>query len=176
MVTKFNLNFVVEDYGNPKMLVLTDLSQYPKNPEKPIWQITLPGFDKAIELLALPNKSMYIDSNLLGFSTNVAACDLLDLPDGIWSICYKICPYDELFHCGYFYKTASIEKQFDTLLANLTVDANGEFSSCSVSDVESLSLLIESCKACARLGYKDKAVHRYTAATKLLNKLKFKNG
>lgn len=173
LVTKYNLNFVVEDYDNPKMLVLTDLSEYPENADSPIWSVTLPGFDKCIELNAIPNKSTYLNSNLLGFSNNVAACDLLDLPDGIWKITYKICPYDQLYHSVYFFKTAKLQHDFDLLLSNLNIDVNGEITE-PYESYETVMVLIESCKACARLGDNKKAMNRYEAALQYLKRLKIK--
>lgn len=174
IITKYNLNWIAEDYGNPKLLVLTDLSQYPETPDKPIWQITLPGFDTGIELAGLPGRSLYLDSNLLGFSLNAEACDLLDLPDGLWSICYRVCPYDELYHSGYFFKTSKLQRDFDVVLAGAEVDGNGEIKTCSLADFEAVMLMLESCKACARIGHNAKALQRYETALKLFNKLKLK--
>lgn len=174
IITKYNLNFVVEDYGNPKLIVMSDLSQYPESPDNPLLCVTLPGFDKHIELKALPNKQMILNSNLLGFTNNVQACDLHDLPDGLWKLTYMVCPYDELFHTVHFFKTSKVQHDFDTLLSELELNNNGNPIDVDSSQYEDIFLLLESCKACARLGYSKKAMVRYEAVIQLITQLKNK--
>lgn len=173
-ITKYSLNWVADDLDNPKMIRVTDLSLYPEVPDAPILMVTLPGYNTYTELNFPYGKTLHIDSNLLGFTTNADPCDMMDLPDGIWTICYKVCPYDQLFLNGYFFKTSKFQSDFDGLLANLTVDANGNPTACSISEFENIDLLLQSAKACARLGNNKKAMARFEMANKLLTRLKTK--
>ncbi len=172
IITTYNLNFIVEDYLNPKVLVLTDLSEYPEVPDRPIYSIGLPGFDTHIDINAQYNKSTYVDSNVLGFSNHVPPCDLSDLPDGIWTICYKVCPHDELFVTQYFFKTAVLQSGFDKFLSSVEVDYKGNAVMYENDQVMNIQFLLDSAKACARLGKHSEALKRYELANKALNRLK----
>ena len=172
IITTYNLNFIVEDYLNPKILVLTDLSEYPEVPDRPVYAIGLPGFDTHIEINGVYSKSTYVDSNSLGFTNHVSPCDLTDLPDGIYTICYKVCPHDQLFVTNYFFKTAGLQSRFDVFLASIELDYKNNAVFYENEQILNVQLLLDSAKACARLGKSTEAMKRYELSNKAVTRLK----
>lgn len=109
------LDFEIIPTGNPKTLVFLDSSDYFREPEKPLLEITLPGYSKYFLLNIVARKLNTFNSNTIGLTELLNDDCLVDLPDGIYTYKYKICPYDETYKIKKFFRTTLIEKELDDL-------------------------------------------------------------
>jgi hypothetical protein len=91
------LDFEILETGNPKTLVFLDSSEYVGNPDRPLLEVYLPGFNKYLLTNVVANQVNTFNSNTLGLNNALDINFLQDLPDGVWSFRYKICPYDLIF-------------------------------------------------------------------------------
>lgn len=173
---KHTLSFDIYDTTNSKTLVLIDTSDYYEQPERPLLEITMPGYSKYFLANIIASKVNTLNSNIIGLSAFVAGDDLCTLPDGVWTFKLKICPYDKIFKIKYHLRTVELENKLDRIYKAL------DFSDCDVSEDAKLKnsiidiiLSIESGKAHARCGDVKKAHDLYnigsTLADKILNKI-----
>lgn len=93
------LDIQIEKFLNPKLLIIKDASWY--NPDIAVTNATLelqyPGSNNYVIIPVGKNFTYIVNSNTINF-TNVNNSDLLaNLPDGLWTIRYSICPNAELF-------------------------------------------------------------------------------
>lgn len=109
------LDFEIIPTGNPKTLVFLDSSDYFREPEKPLLEITLPGYSKYFLVNIIARKLNTFNSNTIGLTELLNNDCLVDLPDGIYTHKYKICPYDETYKIKKFFRTTLLEKQLDNL-------------------------------------------------------------
>lgn len=175
------LDFEIIETGNLKTLVFIDSSQYMQNPEKPLLEIILPGMNKYLLVNIQPRKVNTFNSNTLNLTpTIINNCDLIDLPDGVYSFKYKICPYKYINRVKYFLRVTNLLSRLNTVLDTF------EFSDCTIEaddktqrEIVNIYILIESAKASAELGNKERASNKYKLADKkvncLLEKLKIKS-
>jgi hypothetical protein len=109
------LDFEIIPTGNPKTLVFLDSSDYFREPEKPLLEVTLPGYSKYFLVNIVARKLNTFNSNTLGLTELLNDDCLVDLPDGIYTYKYKICPYDETYKIKKFFRTTQIEKALNDL-------------------------------------------------------------
>ena len=102
--------------GESRYLTLIDLSQY--NQDVPvtnaIYRITIPNFNKFVDLEYVPGAVLNVNSNLLRLTNVTDPDDLAVLPAGLYTIRQSVCPNDKLF-CEQIY--FNIEPDLDTLAA-----------------------------------------------------------
>jgi hypothetical protein len=83
-----------------KHILLTDLSDY--NPDvkvtDAIYRVTLPNFNKYVDVPYVPNTALALNSNVLGLTSASDHSGLCDLPAGLYKIRQSICPNDKLFY------------------------------------------------------------------------------
>src|SRR3954463_4543906 len=92
---QFNtIDFEILDIDNLKNIVFVDLSKYYQAPEGPLLEILLPGSMQYLMAQIQPNKINILDSNTIGLSNIFETNCAVDLPDGVYTFKYKICPYD----------------------------------------------------------------------------------
>jgi hypothetical protein len=127
-----NLDFEIISTGNPKTLVFIDASTYFATPEKPLLEITLPGYNKYFLANVVASKVNTFNSNTIGLTRVLNESELTELPDGIYRFRYKICPYDEVFIDKKYFRTTQIENKLAELYGKL------EASDCSATDDKSL--------------------------------------
>ena len=87
------LDFEILETGNLNTLVFVDSSQYINPPESPLLEIYLPGMDKYLLANVISSQVNTFNSNTLGYNAALGLSELQDLPDGIWTLRYKVCPY-----------------------------------------------------------------------------------
>jgi len=109
------IDFEIIPTGNPKTLVFLDSSDYFREPEKPLLEIILPGYSKYFLVNITARKLNTFNSNTIGLTELLNDDCLVDLPDGIYTFKYKICPYDEAYKIKRVFRTTLIEKQLDEL-------------------------------------------------------------
>lgn len=175
-IRKHQLEFDILDTGNIKTLVFADGSSYYGQPDRPLLQVTLPGYNKYFVVNVVAGKINTFNSNTIGMTETLGSSDLADLPDGVWTLNYMICPYDKIYLQKYHLRTTTLESKLDMVYNDY------DLSDCSVqedekikADLVDIMLGIASGKANARQGYVKKASEIYQRidkkVTDLLNRL-----
>lgn len=165
------LSFLILDTANPKTFVFIDTSHYFEQPDRPLLEITPPGFNKYFLVNIVAQNVNTLNSNTIGLSDVIGTSCLEDLADGVWILKYKICPYDEIFTIQYHLRTTKLENSLRSLYHEL------DFSDCDVAEDEDLKkdiidiqLAIASGKANAEEGNIKEASTLYQIANNLVTK------
>lgn len=180
------LDFEIIPSGNTKTMIFVDASEYMElHPERPLLEITPPGYAKYFLVNIVAKKVNVLNSALIGIHPQVKKIDesnceilplgttyLTDLPDGVWTLKYKICPYDKVYIQKYHLRTVALECVLRQIYAYM------QFEDCDVQKEEKLKkdiidilLMIEGGKAAAEEGVVKKASTLYGKATKSINKI-----
>lgn len=170
-LNKHTISFEILDNGDPNILLFLDTSDYYRQPESPLLEIVPPGYDKYFLVNIAFSKINVLNSGTIGFSDILEGGCLTELPDGIWSFKFKVCPYDEVYVSGYRLRTVLLEHKLADIYRAL------DFSDCDVADDEKIKknvidiiLAIESGKANAKSGSVREASDLYKIACNLVNK------
>lgn len=165
-VYQHNLDFEILETGNPKTLVFIDSSEYMEDPEKPLLEITPPGYSKYFLVPVEARQVNTFNSSTIGINEVFEEICLIDLPDGLWKLKYKICPYTHIYVCKYVMRVSlllrrlkELYKQLDLLKEDINIDTT----------ITRINILIKG----AILGANDdpdKAVDYYKQASKLIEK------
>ena len=91
------LDHEILETGNPKTLIFVDSSVYMEEPDRPLLEVLLPGYNKYLLVNYVAKQVNPFNSGTLGLNRTLSNSDLIDLPDGIWQIKQKICPYKYIF-------------------------------------------------------------------------------
>lgn len=164
------LDFEIIPTGNPETLVFIDSSDYYAEPERPLLEITLPGYKKYFLVNVVARRVNTFNSNTIGFSEVLNEGCLVDLPDGIYSFRYKICPYDKIFKDKKFFRTTLIRKRLADLYERLDAADCDHKDKINPSDLVEINALIEGAEAVVSKNEK-KANSFYQLADKLISKL-----
>lgn len=163
------IDFEVIPTGNPKTLVVIDSSDYYTEPEKPLLEITLPGYNKYFLVNIEARKVNTFNSNTIGITTFLNGSEIVELPDGVYTYRFKVCPYDKLYKDKRFFRSTLIERELAAIYSKL------DASDCSVSEdkkiissIVEIHALIEGAKAVANKSEK-KANQFYQLAVKLID-------
>lgn len=165
------LNFDILDTGNPKTLVFLDESEYMEEPERPLLEVVMPGFDKYFLVNIEARKVNTFNSNTLHLTAVLKQDFLTNLPDGVWDFRYKICPYDKVFTCKKHMRMALLNEKLVILhdkidLADCDTKENKDLE----KDLFKIYSLMEGAKAVVNANVK-KAQSYYQLADKLVQKL-----
>lgn len=169
-IDTYKLDFLILDSNDSKSIVILDRSHYLDVPEKPLLEITLPGFTGHVELTYNVNGITVLDSDALCLTQ---ACDysgLADLPDGIYQIKMKVCPYDTLFVKKCYLKTQVLENVYADALLSLDDVCSDDLPKLKELIID-IDILIKGAKAETAYCNVEKAINKYIAAFKLLEKL-----
>jgi hypothetical protein len=132
------LAFEIIPTDNPKTLVFIDASDYYTQPEKPLLEITLPGYSKYFLVNIIASKINTFNSNTIGLTEILNNAKPTDLPDGAYHFRFKVCPYETVFKDKVHFRTVLIEKKLAELYEKL------EATDCSKSsDNEILRSIVE---------------------------------
>lgn len=176
-IRKHTLSFEILNTGNPKTLVFLDSSDYYEEPERPLLEITLPGYNKYFLVNVVARKVNTFNSNTIGMTETLSSHNLVNLPDGVWTLKFKVCPYDKVYIQKYHLRTVTLEEQIANIFEYM------DLSDCDVEDTKKyqntlvdIFVLLEAAKANAeKRGAVKKATEQYQKAnslvTDLLNKL-----
>jgi hypothetical protein len=120
----------------------------------------------------IAKKVNVLNSNLIGTTATLSQKELGDLPDGVWTLKYKICPYQYVYLQRYHLRTVHLE----CLLRELYLKI--EEAQCDIKSAEKLNIeltdihvLIESAIAHAEENRPQAASDKYAKALKKVNKL-----
>lgn len=87
--------FQVLKSSDCRVLMIADQSVYAHLEGGPVYlDILLPGYTTSVEVEFLPHQLNIINANNLGLSDANSSDDLPNLPDGIYSITVRMCPFE----------------------------------------------------------------------------------
>lgn len=165
------LDFEIVPTGNPKTLVFVDASNYINVPERPLLEITLPGYDKYFLVNIEYNRVNTLNSNTIGLTDLLNGDQMVDLSDGIYSFRYKICPYTKTYVDKVHFRTTLIEEKLSCLYSKWDVsDCATREDRTLLYDLAEIHALIEGAKSIVYKNQK-KANEFYTLASKLIDKI-----
>lgn len=147
---KINIDFNVIENCNPKYITVADYSDWQHIENKPaIIEITPPGSKKCVTIYFDKHKLNVFDSESLNLScTNddCEECELVDLPDGIYTISIKGSP-DSFCNTKDYLKLDATRLELDKLLIN--IDKEDKQSWAKVQEAE---MILACAKAQTRFG------------------------
>jgi hypothetical protein len=165
-IETYEIRFSILEGNDNKVLYLLDHSKYLDAPEKPLVCITPPGYTGRIEIPYSPNSIITINSDHLQLTDSCEYEELADLPDGVYHITLKVCPYDELFCSKYYLRVNKLESEYEKFL--LTYN---EIDDKVLKTLIEIEILIKSAKVSAAYGDPKSATSKYDAAMKKINRL-----
>jgi|694.fasta_scaffold33833_5 hypothetical protein len=151
-----------------KTIAILDTSYYPVAPLNPTLVIEMPGFNP-IQFAFVTGQVNTYNSYSLGLSSPSTIENLMDLPDGLYTLTYSVDPNDMLFQIKSYMRTCQIEYKFAQKFAR-TVNYC-ETDSSFMRKLQQIEVLIEGAKANARVCNPTKAVELYRKANELLDRL-----
>lgn len=170
-IHKHILDFEILDTGNPKTLVFVDSSEYMEEPERPLLEVVMPGYNKYVLVNVIAKRVNTFNSSTLNINQVLTSDCLVDLPDGLWQFKYKICPYKYTYKTKNFMRTALLQNKLAYLEDQIDL-AGCEAQENKETKVELLNIymLIEGAKNLANMNGK-KAASYYQLADKMVSKL-----
>lgn len=169
-IKKDELSFEILVGTNPKTLLFLDTSTYKETPERPLLEITLPGFSKYNLVNIVAGEINVLNSSLVGLNKTLGHSKLQELPDGVYTLKYKICPYDLVYLQRYHLRTTKLEQQLHEVFHKADLCNCGDEERLK-RDLTDILLLLEGGRSEAALGFSDRAHDCYQKAQSLLNKI-----
>jgi len=165
------LDFEIISTGNPKTLVFLDSSDYMSEPERPLLEVILPGYNKYFLLNITARNVNTFNSNTIGLTELLNQDCLVDLPDGAYQFRYKICPYTQAFIDKAHFRTTLIENRLGQLYDKIEASTCSKKADKEIQQtIVEVHSLIEGAKLIVNINMQ-KASNFYHLATKLLDKL-----
>lgn len=110
------IDFEIIATGNSKTLVFIDSSDYiVDSPERPLLEVTLPGYNKYFLVNIVARQVNTLNSNTIGLTDLLNNDCLVDLPDGVYKLKYKICPYTSNYKTKLVFRTTLLEDKLKVL-------------------------------------------------------------
>ena len=162
--SKLNLDFTVLHQSNAKYLLTVDVSQYITAPTGNVIDITVPGYSTPIRCSFDPSEVNVYNSGLLGLSSGST---LINLPDGVYTLTYRVCPVDVLYITKKIIRTCEIECKYLNLYAKFSLDCSYDNSE-NLKKLDKIKNYIESAKANASICNYLKAAEFIQKANNLL--------
>jgi hypothetical protein len=170
-IEEYIIDFAVLEDNNPKTITLFDKSNYLFTPEKPMIDIIMPGYTGVVEFAYTTGGLITITSNDLKVTLGCTFNTLKELPDGVYQIKMKVCPYDELFKKICYLRTTRFQCQYEEMLLSLDVACSCMEERRLKEEIIDIDILIQSAKAEAKICNVEKATSKYKAAVRKLNNL-----
>lgn len=175
-IKRHYLDFEILPVNNSRTLVFLDASDYMEQPERPLLEITLPGYNKYFLANIVAQQVNTLNSNTIGLTETLSNTNLADLPDGVWTFKYKICPYDKVYKQKYHLRTVILETNLGKIYDHFELtDCIDQLDDKIKKEVVDIILLIETGRSSAERGQVKRATDAYTKAntkvTNLLQKL-----
>ena len=168
-INKHILDFEILELNNIYNIYFLDSSYYYEIPETPIVKIVVPGYNYVLSVNIIPNKINIFNSSKLGITNVLNNDDFTILPDGLYSITYQICPYDQLYKTKHYIRTDNISCKLDLIYSKLDLDTNCLEE--TKKELLNIQLLIDSSKANARINNTKKAQKDFELFCKKINRL-----
>lgn len=165
------LDFEIIETGNPETLVFVDSSQYMEEPDGPLLEITMPGYDKYFLVPYVSRNVNVFNSGTLGLNQVLFNNEYLPLPDGIWFIKQKICPYKYIFRTKKYMRVTQLLNKLGQLYAEIDITDCAEKNNNQLQiELTRVHALIEGARLVVNIDDK-KAYNNYRLADRLVNSL-----
>jgi hypothetical protein len=165
------VNFYVLEDNDPKTISLLDKSVYFGDPEKPLVSVIPPGFTGCIDKTYTPNSVIILTSDDLQLTYSGTTGCTADIPDGVYQITLKFCPYTEFFQKRCHLKTSSFQRDLECFLLKIDSQCGCLDPRKIKEDIIDIEILLLSAKAEVNLCSVDKATAKYKAAVQILKNL-----
>lgn len=166
----YNIDFYVLESNDPKTIVILDRSNYLDQPELPLIEVIIPGFTGFVQKEYIPNGLIVLNSDSLDLTEACEYETTADLPDGVYQITMKVCPYDELYNKKCYLKTTKFYEAYQNILLNFDIADTSYNQDKLKQDIIDLDILIQSAKAEVNRCNVDRGTQKYqTALRKLLS-------
>lgn len=168
------LDFEILETGNLKTLVFMDSSTYIGPPERPLIEVIMPGYTRYFLANVVAKNLNTFNSSTLGINQVLLQEDLVDLPDGIWEIKYKICPYKYVYKVKKHMRVTLLLTKLEKLYNNIDLSECGTKEDKELQDnLVQIHILIEGAKAAGKVNStasSKQAQKYYQLADKLIQK------
>lgn len=168
---EYSINFYIIESNDPKSIVIFDKSLYIDLPEKPLLEVTLPGFTGSVQIPYLPNTLIVLNSDSLDLTKECEYENYADLPDGVYQITMKFCPYETFYNKKCFLKTSNFYQEYQKLLLSLDFTKDSYDQDYIKNQIINMDILIQSAKAETSLCNIQKAVNKYSGALSILSNI-----
>lgn len=165
---QYNIDFYIVESNDPKTIVILDRSNYLDQPEKPLLQVTLPGFTGFKHIEYIPQSINVLNSDSLDLTSPCEYDCTAPLPDGIYQITMMICPYDQLYKKVCYLKTTKFYESYQNLLLNFDIADKFHNQDQLKKDIVDIFILMESAKAEVNRCNVERGMKKYQAATRKL--------
>lgn len=169
-IGKLNLDIRIQDCSSCKNLVVQDHSFYLDSQESPRISIKLPGSNKVYSFEFTTGAANIFNSYSLGYSGSNDTDCLIDIPDGLYTITYAICPYDQLYVTIYHIRQCKAWCKWDTFLKN-SFDSCLDLSPDAEKLLNRIEYLLKGAKAFAEDCDPERAMELHQKANDLLTRL-----
>jgi hypothetical protein len=161
------LNFEIVESLDPKVLSFLDTSTYlEKSPDKPLVEVLVPGYSKSVIVPYKVNRFNTLSAGQL----NITCGTNDNMPDGVYQLTIRVCPYEVVFCTKYYLKTDLLQYEIDDILLNILYKQ--ELSDSIKKSINTMFVLLESAKVHARNGNIEEATEMYKKIQKLVTKIK----
>lgn len=167
----YNIDFKILDSNDPKTIVLMDTSTYLDQPELPLIDIIPPGYTGYIQVAYIPGTTIVLNSDDLKLTDNCEYEALADLPDGVYQIKMKVCPYNQLFKKQCFLKDTIFYRNYQTLLLSFDQGCDGYDTDDLKRKVLDLDILLQSAKAEVSQCNVDRGIQKFQTAVSSLDSI-----
>lgn len=167
------LDIYIEKILNPKLLIIKDASYY--NPDIVVTNAKLdlqyPNSSNYVNIPVGKNFSYVINSNTIGLTNVINSNGLSDLPEGIWTIKYSICPNDELYVEYTFLRNIKQLIKYYNLFCKIEIDkCNRKQYLEDLKKIREIKDIIDASQYLADdCGKYEKSIELYDEAEKMLN-------
>jgi hypothetical protein len=168
-----SLDLTIFDSHNINLLVLGDSSFYPEGFSivQPTVTITVPGYGEKTATFTARTINLY-NSNDLGMTCDVDACDLAQLPDGVYTIKYAVAPAYKYNTTKTFLRVEALYAKFDEQVLNLEMYTCDRQLERSVRiKLDEIEYYIQGAIAAGNRCANKLAIELYRKASKLINQL-----
>jgi hypothetical protein len=100
------------------LLLVTDASLYAETAVNPMLDIRMPGYTSYRSVPFIPNKTNTYTARTLGIQPINTDEALTELPDGVYEIVYRMCPYEETYKKFYWLRDDSYRCLYLTVMSS----------------------------------------------------------
>lgn len=167
-IESYKIDFSILEDNNPDTLIVLDKSNYLDLPQKPLLDVTLPGFTGYIEVPYKTGGISVYNSDAFNLTVPQDGDCIAPLPDGVYTLTMKICPYDEFFTTRYHLKSSTFNIAYQELLLKYEDNDSCWAQKELQQMIMDIDILIQSAKAEVNRGNVQRATDKYKAAVKKL--------
>lgn len=167
------LDYTVMETHNSLTLGIVDTSLYPVdfNVVSPTYEITPPSFNK-VTIGYQENNTLIVNSNTLNITCVTDVKDLIDLPDGIWTIRQSISPASVYVIEKSFLRTTKLEREFGSAFLKLDIsDGSSDSKKINMKILDQVHFYMQSAIAAGNQCNNVLAMRMYNLAKKTLKTL-----